>query len=197
VFRPANLDQNPAKRRQCDIDQVAYWKGRGLEINPDHCADFEIDEQEKNVGELGPSLAPHTDELGNGRPHRRSAYNEERQIVESINQQNPDRVRGDLDPAMKICRGSSQNSSRFHHLNECQANVEFDWLLSNGRKEEVDLPHLRDVPMDQSRAILFRLDRAVLKSLRLVVFHERIDARSRSLLWQVVDQDTLVTFFPS
>jgi hypothetical protein len=85
VFRPANLDEDPAQRRNCDIDQVANRKFRGLEIDSDHCADFEIDEQKKkDVRKFGPSFTQYAEESRNGRPDRRSPYCKQRQVVKSV-----------------------------------------------------------------------------------------------------------------
>src|ERR1700747_2715932 len=116
MFRSPNLDEDTTQRWHRDIDQVANRKFCGLEIDSHHCANFEINKQEKDVGKFGSSFTQHAEEGGKGRPDGRSAYSEESQVVKSINQQNSDRVCGCLHPAVKICRGVGQNAWWFRHL---------------------------------------------------------------------------------
>ena len=92
MFRSPNLDEDTTQRCHRDIDQLANRKFCGLEIDSHHCANFEINKQEKDVRKFGTSFTQHAEEGGYGRPDGRSAYREKCQVVKSIYQQNPDRV---------------------------------------------------------------------------------------------------------
>ena len=58
VLGAHDFDQHAAERRNCHIDQISYREARGLEINADHRADLEIDEQEENVSEARGLVRP-------------------------------------------------------------------------------------------------------------------------------------------
>ena len=56
VLSAPNLDQDPAKRGHRDINQEANRKPGRLEIDSDHCADFKINKQKKDVREFSAPL---------------------------------------------------------------------------------------------------------------------------------------------
>src|SRR5215469_9695330 len=73
VLGAYDFDQHATERRNCHIDQVSYREACGLEINPDHRADLEIDEQEENVSEARTALRGHADKSRSRRPNGRRA----------------------------------------------------------------------------------------------------------------------------
>jgi hypothetical protein len=56
VLSAPNLDQDPTQRGHRDIYQVANRKPGRLEIDSDHCADFKINKQKKDVREFSAPL---------------------------------------------------------------------------------------------------------------------------------------------
>src|SRR5258708_476435 len=56
VLSAPNFDQDPAQRGHRDINQVAYRKLGRLEIDSDHCAEFKINKQKKDVREFSAPL---------------------------------------------------------------------------------------------------------------------------------------------
>ncbi|MCY1434549.1 hypothetical protein D9M71_506120 [compost metagenome] len=59
----------------------------GLEIDADHRAQFEVDEQQQDVVDLRMPLGDHADEGGHRRPEYRRADGEQGQVVEGLHQQ--------------------------------------------------------------------------------------------------------------
>jgi hypothetical protein len=59
----------------------------GLEVDPDHGPQFEIDEQQENVIDLDMTDLDHLQELHHRRPRSDRADGEQRQIVERLDKQ--------------------------------------------------------------------------------------------------------------
>ena len=59
----------------------------GLEINPDHRAQFEIDEQQQNVIDLDVAFLEHPEKLHHRRVCRHRTDGKQRQIVEGFDEQ--------------------------------------------------------------------------------------------------------------
>ena len=57
MFRADNFDQDSGESRHGNVDQIANRKVRGLEVDADRRADFQIDEQEKAGAKLAAASA--------------------------------------------------------------------------------------------------------------------------------------------
>ncbi|WP_051677719.1 hypothetical protein [Bradyrhizobium sp. URHD0069] len=57
MFRADNFDQDSGESRHGNVDQIANRKLRGLEVDADRRADFQVDEQEKDVLDPGAACA--------------------------------------------------------------------------------------------------------------------------------------------
>lgn len=80
-------NQQPGQRGDRHVDQEAHRHVVGLEVNPDHGPQFEIDEQQENVIDLDMTDLDHLQELHHRRPRSDRADGEQRQIVERLDKQ--------------------------------------------------------------------------------------------------------------
>lgn len=58
-----------------------------LEVNPDHCAQFQIDEQQQNVIDLDVAFFEHAEKFHHRRPRGHRTDGEQRQVVEGLDKQ--------------------------------------------------------------------------------------------------------------
>lgn len=59
----------------------------GLEVNPDHRAQLEVDEQQQDVIDLDVTLLDHQQKLRHRRPGSDCSDGEQRQVMERLNEQ--------------------------------------------------------------------------------------------------------------
>ncbi|MNE38779.1 hypothetical protein D3C80_1326910 [compost metagenome] len=80
-------DQQTGQRGDRHIDQETDRHMVGLEIDPDHRPQFEVDEQQQDVVDRGVALIDHAAERHHRRPGGSPADGEQRQVVKALDQQ--------------------------------------------------------------------------------------------------------------
>ena len=80
------------QRGNADIEQEPHRHMIGAKINPDHRADFKIDEQKQQILDRGAAFLDHGVERRGGGPHGGRSDREERKNVEAVGEQSADRI---------------------------------------------------------------------------------------------------------
>lgn len=85
-------DEVARQRGDGDVEQKADRQVVGLEVDTDHRAEFEIDEQQQDVIDAGRALGEHLEEGRYRGDGNRAADGEQAEIVEAFDQEVADRV---------------------------------------------------------------------------------------------------------
>lgn len=80
-------DQQTRQRGDRHVDQEAHRHMVGLEINPDHSAQFQVDEQQQDVIDLDVPVLQHPQKFHHRRPGRHRTNGEQRQVVKRLDKQ--------------------------------------------------------------------------------------------------------------
>src|SRR5690348_13481291 len=92
VVRSDVSHQQPRQRRDADVDQEAHRHVVGLEIDADHGAQLEVDEQQQDVLDGRMALAGHVDEGDDRRPDDGAADGKKREVVEAVDQERSETI---------------------------------------------------------------------------------------------------------
>ncbi|MNC89575.1 hypothetical protein D3C83_55310 [compost metagenome] len=101
-------DQHAGERGDADVDQEAHRHVVGLEVDADHGAELEVDEQQQDVLDRGLPLAGHPDEGESCRPDDGAANDKERKVVKALDQQAAEAV--DFPVHFRLLQSSAQGT---------------------------------------------------------------------------------------